>query len=96
MVTNISTTAVFTKKKHKCFACWRTFEPNTMMIRSVNVGDGIYSIYACTTCNVLMQKHEKYFLDEQENDFPQECVKEMFREFNVNSPEKLLTVLDAK
>lgn len=57
------------------------------------VDDGIiYTVYTCTTCQILMNSYPDKFLDEQECVFPEGCIKEVL--FDGQSPEDLLNELN--
>ena len=88
----LSNKKVKTRKPHICFACGRKFPIGTEMIRQVNLYDGIQSIYSCSTCTELMDLHSSYFIDEDENVFPEGCVRECYECRDI-TPEDLLTKL---
>jgi len=82
------------RKAHRCFACNRTFEPGTIMLRGVYKYDDIYSLYTCDACNELMTKFKDYFYDDMEDFFPEFCILEVLK--NDQTPEQLLEQLKNK
>jgi len=96
MITQLSSKIVKTRKPHECFACRRKFEAGTIMECGNNVDGGkVYSLYACSTCQKIMEVHTEWVIDPNENSFPYGCVWECIGEFpNVSTPEELLELLN--
>lgn len=70
----IRNSTVKIRKPHRCFACGRDFPVGTKMNCNVNADGGrIYSMYACETCEILMNEYSNYF-DDACGIFYEDCV----------------------
>lgn len=97
MIRPISDKIVKIRKKHRCFACSRVFEKDTMMNRQTNIyeGDGIYSIYSCLACTSIMKEFPETTLDPYDDCFPEECVLCIMDDLKA-SPEQILEYFRVK
>ncbi len=87
----LSDKVVTTRKKHRCNACSRIFEPGTRMRTQVNTGDGLVTWRECPTCIALLSTHRKYFEDCDGITW-EECVSNLLRKGQ--TPEQLLDELN--
>ena len=76
-------------KNHRCFACNREFLKGTIMHFQTNVTtEWIYNNYTCKTCKELLSTFPEIFFDEEDNLFPELCVRD---ELGLNeTPEEYL------
>lgn len=87
----ISNKIVTIRKPHNCFGCYRKFEKGEGMKSETCVNEGdIYTLYSCQTCDTLMTEFEEFFLDTEENMFPEGCITQIYYDYKVNNPEDLL------
>ena len=59
----LSDKIVITRKKHKCSACGRVFEPGTKMRTIVNTYEEFCVWRECPTCMVLLDEYSLFFED---------------------------------
>lgn len=78
------------RKSRRCNACARKFEPGTKMLRQVNDFEGLHSWYSCDTCQLLLNKHSDYFVED--NIFYEDCIRDALE--RDQTPEELLKKLE--
>lgn len=84
------------RKKKLCFACLRKFDSGTSMKVQIVIDAGINNVYCCVTCGKLTGNFPDLFLDDVDMCYPEGCVCEAFRAYEVNSPEELLEKLNSQ
>lgn len=95
MSTLLHESLVTTRKRHRCFACLRPFEKGTKMLSQTCVGDGMYTVYTCSTCRTLIDKMHDSIFDDCEMGYPEGCIRESLSSYNVTTPEELLELFSS-